>query len=116
VHAIWLQAQGGSPFDLLVPMGAIFLIIYFLVIRPQGRRQKEHDKMLAALGKGDRVVTTGGLHGVVTGAEKDVLTLEVAALKGERVRVKVDRARVERRLEAAERNEKAEKSDDKGES
>ena len=106
---IWLQAQGG-PFDLLIPMGAIFLIIYFQLIRPQTRRQKEHDKMLAALGKGDRVVTTGGLHGLVTGAEKDVLTLEIAALKGERVRVKVDRSRVERRLEAAE------KSDDKGES
>jgi hypothetical protein len=47
---------------------------------------------------------------VVTGAEKDVLTLEIAALKGERVRVKVDRARIERRLEVAE---KSEKSDDK---
>ena len=109
--AIWLQAQQGGPFDLLIPMGAIFLIIYFLLIRPQARRQKEHEKMLAALGKGDRVVTSGGLHGVVAGAEKDVLTLEIAALKGERVRVKVDRARVERRLEVAE---KTEKSDDKG--
>jgi preprotein translocase subunit YajC len=113
VGAIWLQAQQGGPFDLLIPMGAIFLIIYFLLIRPQSRRQKEHEKMLAALGKGDRVVTAGGLHGVVTGAEKDVLTLEIAALKGERVRVKVDRARVERRLEVAE---KTEKSDEKGES
>jgi preprotein translocase subunit YajC len=107
VGAIWLQAQG-SPFDLLVPMGAIFLIIYFLLIRPQAKRQREHEKMLGALGKGDRVVTTGGLHGVVTGAEKDVLTLEIAALRGERVRVKIDRARVERRLETAERSEKGE--------
>ena len=111
--AIWLQAKSSGPFELLVPMGAIFLIIYFLLIRPQSRRQKEHEKMLAALGKGDRVVTAGGLHGVVTGAEKDVLTLEIAALKGERVRVKVDRARVERRVEAAE---KSEKGDEKGES
>jgi preprotein translocase subunit YajC len=104
---IWLQAQG-SPFDLLIPMGAIFLIIYFLLIRPQAKRQREHEKMLAALGKGDRVVTSGGIHGVVVGTEKDILTLEVAALKGERVRLKVDRARVDRRLEAAE------KSDEKG--
>jgi preprotein translocase subunit YajC len=107
VGALWLQAAGGSPFELLVPMGAIFLIIYFLLIRPQARRQKEHEKMLAALGRGDRVVTAGGLHGVVTGVEKDVLTLEVAALKGERVRVKVDRARVERRVEVAEKGEKS---------
>lgn len=109
--AIWLQAQRGSPFELLVPMGAIFLIIYFLLIRPQAKKQREHEKMLAALGKGDRVVTAGGLHGVVAGAEKDVLTLEIAALKGERVRVKVDRARVERRLEAADKGEKSEKGE-----
>lgn len=110
---IWLQAQGSSPFELLVPMGAIFLIIYFLLIRPQAKRQKDHEKMLAALGKGDRVVTAGGIHGVVAGAEKDVLTLEIATLKGERVRVKLDRARVERRLEAAT---KGDKSDEKGDS
>jgi preprotein translocase subunit YajC len=106
---VWLQAQGGGPFDLLVPMGAIFLIIYFLLIRPQAKRQREHEKMLGALGKGDRVVTSGGLHGLVTGAEKDVLTIEIAAFKGERVRVKVDRARIERRVEAAEKSDAKEK-------
>jgi preprotein translocase subunit YajC len=113
VGTIWLQAQGSSPFELLVPMGAIFLIIYFLLIRPQSKRQKDHEKMLAALGKGDRVVTAGGIHGVVAGAEKDVLTLEIATLKGERVRVKLDRARGERRLEAAA---KGDKGDEKGDS
>jgi len=102
---IWLQAQPGSPFDFLVPMAAIFLIFYFLLIRPQQRRQKEHDQMLKALAKGDRVVTSGGIHGVVTGTAEDVLTLEIANLKGERVRVKVDRARVERRLEAGKGEE-----------
>jgi preprotein translocase subunit YajC len=108
VPLVWLQARGGGPLDLLVPMGAIFLIIYFLLIRPQAKKQREHEKMLEALGKGDRVVTSGGLHGLVVGTEKDVLTLEVAALRGERVRVKVDRGRIERRLESAE------KGDDKG--
>lgn len=98
---IWLQAQPGSPLDFLVPMGAIFLIFYFLLIRPQQKRQKEHDEMLKAVGKGDRVVTTGGIHGVVTGSSEDVLTLEIANLKGERVRIKVDRGRVDRRLEKA---------------
>lgn len=106
---VWLQAQGGGPFDLLVPMGAIFLIIYFLLIRPQAKRQREHEKMLGALGKGDRVVTSGGLHGLVTGAEKDVLTIEIAVFKGERVRVKVDRAKVERRVEAAPNKDEKEK-------
>jgi preprotein translocase subunit YajC len=111
MDVIWLQTQPGGGLGFLVPFGAMLLIFYFLLIRPQSKRQREHEKMLTALGKGDRVVTSGGLHGVVVGAEKDVLTLEIAALRGEKVRVKVDRAKVDRRLEAA-----AEKSDEKGDS
>jgi len=101
---VWipLQAAEPSPFSMLVPMGAIFLIFYFLLIRPQQTRQKEHDKMLEALAKGDKVVTTGGIHGEIIGAEAEVLTLEIANVKGERVRIKVDRARVERRLVAGD--------------
>jgi preprotein translocase subunit YajC len=99
---IWLQAgeaQGGDPLGFLIPMGAIFLIFYFLLIRPQQRKQKDRDNMLKAVGKGDRVVTSGGIHGLVTGEAEDVLTLEIANLKGERVRVKVDRGRIDRRIE-----------------
>jgi preprotein translocase subunit YajC len=111
VEAIWLQSQPGGGLGFLVPFGAMLLIFYFLLIRPQSKRQREHEKMLAALGKGDRVVTSGGIHGLVVGAEKDVLTLEVAALRGEKVRLKVDRARIDRRLEAA-----GDKPDEKGDS
>jgi preprotein translocase subunit YajC len=111
MEAIWLQSQPGGGLGFLVPFGAMLLIFYFLLIRPQSKRQREQEKMLAALGKGDRVVTSGGLHGLVVGAEKDVLTLEIAALRGEKVRVKVDRARIDRRLETA-----GEKSDEKGDS
>lgn len=94
--AIALQtSQPGGDFTVFLPMIAIVLIFYFLVIRPQQRRQKEHEKMLSAIEKGDQVVTAGGLHGKVTGLTDDVLTLEIAALKGERVRVKVSRARVD---------------------
>jgi preprotein translocase subunit YajC len=101
---IWLQAtegQGGDPLGFLIPMGAIFLIFYFLLIRPQQRKQKEHEKLLKAVGKGDRVVTTGGIHGVVTGESEDVLTLEIANVKGDRVRIKIDRGRIDRRVEKA---------------
>jgi preprotein translocase subunit YajC len=96
-----LQAgQGaGDPFSFLIPMALIFLIFYFLMIRPQQRRQKEHEQVLKSIEKGDRIVSTGGLHGVVTGTSDDVLTVEIGSVKGERVRVKLDRARVERRLE-----------------
>ena len=95
---LWSQAGGaseGSPFGMLVPMALIFMIFYFLLIRPQQKRQKQTEEMLKAIEKGDQVVTSGGLHGKVVGVTDDVLTLEIAAVKGERVRVKVSRARVE---------------------
>jgi preprotein translocase subunit YajC len=94
--AIPLQARPEtSPLSMLVPMAAIFLIFYFLLIRPQQKKQKEQDAMLKAIEKGDSVVTAGGLHGRVTGLTDEVLTVEIAALKGERVRVKVSRGRIE---------------------
>ena len=94
---VMLQAgEGeGSPFTMLVPMALIFMIFYFLLIRPQQRRQKQHEALLKSIEKGDHVVTSGGLHGKVTGVADDTLTIEIAVLKGERVRVKVARAKIE---------------------
>ena len=86
----------GSPLGMLLPIGAIFLIFYFLLIRPQQKKQKETENMIRGVQKGDAVVTVGGMHGTVTGATEHILTLEIASLKGERVRVKIDRAKVER--------------------
>ena len=84
-----------SLFSMLLPMAAIFGIFYFLLIRPQQKRQREQDAMLKAIEKGDSVVTAGGLHGQVTGVTDDVLTVEVGSVKGERVRVKIARARID---------------------
>jgi preprotein translocase subunit YajC len=104
--AIPLQAAPpGSDLSMFIPMIAIFLIMYFLLIRPQQRRQKEHERVLAGIEKGDRVVTSGGLHGVVTGLSDDVLTVEIAAVKGERVRVKVSRARIDQVVKGKEGDE-----------
>jgi preprotein translocase subunit YajC len=80
---------------MFVPMIAIFLIFYLLLIRPQQKRQKQQEEMLKAIEKGDDVVTAGGLHGKVVGTTDEVLTVEIAALKGERVRVKVSRAKID---------------------
>ena len=88
-------APDASPFGMLIPMGAIFLIFYFLLIRPQQKRQREQEEMLRAIEKGDSVVTTGGLHGKVTGVTDDVLTLDIGAVKTDRMRVKVARTRIE---------------------
>ena len=94
---VWLQAgpDGASPFGMLVPMLLIFVIFYFLLIRPQQRRQRDQTKMLEGIEKGDDVVTTGGLHGKIVGVTDDVVTVEIAVLKGERVRVKVSRSKIE---------------------
>jgi preprotein translocase subunit YajC len=56
----------------------IFVIFYFLLIRPQQKRQKEHRKMIEGLAKGDRVVTSGGMYGVVVGLDENKVVLKVA--------------------------------------
>ena len=94
---LWLQAgpAESSPFGMLVPMLLIFVIFYFLLIRPQQRRQREQETLLKSIEKGDDVVTAGGLHGKVIGVTDDVLTLDVGAFPGERVRIKVSRSKIE---------------------
>jgi preprotein translocase subunit YajC len=98
LSAVILQAgepSTGSPLGPFIPIAAIFLIFYFLLIRPQQKRTKEQQAMLKAIVKGDDAVTAGGLHGKVTGVTDDVLTLEIASIKGERIRVKVARNRID---------------------
>ncbi len=91
-----LQAQPeGSPFGAFVPIILITMIFYFLLIRPQKKKQKKLEVMIKAIEKGDNVVTSGGLHGKVTGVTDEVLTLDIGGVKGERIKVKVARARIE---------------------
>ena len=100
---VLLQAEGQqSPFGMLVPMAAIFLIFYFLLIRPQQKRQKEHDEMLASIEKGDEVVTSGGIHGKVVGTTDDTLTLDIGAVKGERIKIKCARSKIDARHKGGE--------------
>lgn len=112
---LWLQAQQpGTIETLLIPMLLMLVPLYFLLIRPEQKRKRDHAQLLKAIGKGDRVVTAGGIRGTVVGASDDVLTLEVG--KGGSVRIEVERSRIERRLEAKAKPEKsAEKGDGKGE-
>ena len=79
LFASWQNNQGGGLMAYL-PFILILAIMYFLMIRPQAKRQKEKQKMLEALKKGDRVVTIGGIHGIVSGfkgKEKKILTLKL---------------------------------------
>lgn len=80
--------QPGGPLMTFMPLILMFVIFYFLLIRPQQKKQKEHKLMLDNLGRGDRVVTSGGLYGRVVEARDDVLTVDL----GNDVQVQVGRA------------------------
>ncbi len=69
---------GGSLFSLL-PLVVIFALFYFLLIRPQQKRAKQHKEMVAALAKGEEVVTNGGLLGKVIDVDDNFITLEISS-------------------------------------
>jgi preprotein translocase subunit YajC len=69
---------GQSALTSMVPLVIMFGIFYFLLIRPQQKKAKEHKALLEALKKGDQVITAGGMHGKITAVEDTVVTIEVA--------------------------------------
>ena len=79
--------QASSPWMNFVPLVLVFVIFYFLLIAPQRKKQKQHAKMLADLKNGDRVVTSGGLHGTVVGVTDSTVHLRIA----DQVKVEVAR-------------------------
>ena len=79
---------GNSPMSMLLMMGLMILVFYFFMIRPQLKRQKEMAKFRAALQKGDKVVTTGGLYGKIEEIKDNIIVLEIAP----NVKVKVDKS------------------------
>lgn len=83
-------AGGGDFFIQIMPFLLIFVIMYFLIIRPQQRRLKEHREMVGSLRRGDTVVTGGGLVGKVTKVDESEIQVELA----QNVRVKVVRSTV----------------------
>ena len=87
----YAQAAGGDAgFAGLLPIIVLFVVFYFLLIRPQQKRAKEHRAMVEALGKGDEVVTNGGLGGTITKLSDNFVSLQIA----DNVTVKVQRGAV----------------------
>ncbi|MDF1610664.1 MAG: preprotein translocase subunit YajC [Stygiobacter sp.] len=84
------QGGGGGMISTLIMFGAIFAIFYFMIIRPQQKRQKEHQKMLDSLQKGDKVIMTGGIHGTVAGIEDKTVLIDV----GNNVKIKFERSAI----------------------
>jgi preprotein translocase subunit YajC len=83
-------AGGGSMVSTFVMFGAIFLIFYFMIIRPQQKRAKEREKLLSSIEKGDKVITSGGVHGTVAGVEEKTILLQVT----ENVKLKIERSAI----------------------
>ena len=94
----------GGAFTQFVPLIAIFAIFYFLVLRPQSRKAKEHQKMLSELKKGEDVVTQGGVIGKITGMTDGEITIQVQ----EGVRLRVLRSAVQGRYTPTADKPKAE--------
>jgi preprotein translocase subunit YajC len=70
-------AEGGSQLLGMLPIVLMFVVLYFLMIRPQMKRQKEHKNLVANLGKGDEVVTAGGMLGKISKVTDTYITIEV---------------------------------------
>jgi preprotein translocase subunit YajC len=83
-------AGGMEGIKTFIPLILMFVIFYFLLIRPQQKRQKEHKALLAGLKRGDDIITAGGIMGRITNVAETVVTVEVA----EKVRIKVSRAQI----------------------
>lgn len=88
---LMVPREGGSAGVIfMVQMIAIFVIFYFLLIRPQSKERRRHEQMLKELKKGDEIVTNGGIIGTVVHAEENRLTVRT----GDNTRVTVDRGRI----------------------
>ena len=70
-------ALGGSMASAFLPLVAIFVIFYFFLMRPQSKKQKETEKMINSLKKGDKVITIGGIHGVVSSLKEKTVIIKV---------------------------------------
>jgi len=84
------QGQGGGMFSTIIMFGLIILIFYFMILRPQQKRQKEREKMLNDVQKGDKIITAGGVHGTVVGMEDKTLLIQIA----DNVKVKYEKSAI----------------------
>jgi len=83
-------ASGGSAWSAFLPIILLVAIFYFIIFRPQQKMRKQHNEMLNALKNGDKIVTSGGIYGEITGIDKNTVIIEIAP----KVRIKITRESV----------------------
>ncbi len=100
-------APGGAAGGLasFIPLILMFVIFYFLLIRPQQKRTKEHRDMVSGLKKGDRIITSGGIYGQITAVDSDALTVEIS----DKVRIKLSRGNVASLVAGSSQNQQTKK-------
>lgn len=81
---------GGSPLTPLIMMGGLVAVFYFMVIRPQSQRQKQQQALIASMKTGDKVVTAGGMHGLIANVKETTVIVKVA----DNVKIEVDKSAV----------------------
>jgi len=90
MNPIFLQAAATSPIVQMVPYILMFVIFYFVLLAPMRKQQKKQKELLAGLKKGDRVVTSGGIHGTVQQVEEHIVWLKIA----DTVKIKINRSAI----------------------
>lgn len=97
-YAMGATPGGGSPggMSVFIPLLLMFAVFYFLLIRPQQKKTRQHQDMLKSLKVGDRVVTTGGLYGTIVAGGDHIIKLEIA----DKVRVDVGRSYIAGKMES----------------
>ncbi len=87
-----MEVFGLEQLGAFLPIILLFVVFYFVLIRPQQKQQKKRQEMLNSLQKGDRVVTIGGIHGVIKEIKEDVMTIRIA----DNVNIKMSRQGIDR--------------------
>jgi preprotein translocase subunit YajC len=104
LHAFLAQAQSPAPtgpgggFGFFVPFIFIFIIMYFVMFRPQKKRQEQQQKLTASLKTGDRVVTNGGIHGLISNVKDSTVIVKVA----DNVKIEMEKSAITTVLKSAE--------------
>ena len=92
------QVPGGGIGSFFVPLIFIFIIMYFVMIRPQKKRQQQQQKLIASIKTGDRVVTNGGIHGLISNVKETTVVVKVA----DNVKVEMEKSAIATVLKSVE--------------
>ena len=104
LHALLAQAQSPAPtgpgggIGFFVPFIFIFIIMYFVMFRPQKKRQEQQQKLIASLKTGDRVITNGGIHGLISNVKETTVIVKVA----DNVKIEMEKSAVTNVVKSAE--------------